>query len=58
VACVDKVLVVLGSAWCSGMHNHCTMQNPREDHYVVTVVSKIGLIRKIKRYVNHSGLYD
>jgi len=38
MACVDKVLVVLGSAWHSGMHNHRTVQNPQEDRYVVTVV--------------------
>jgi len=47
VVYVDKVLVVLGSAWCSGMDNHCTVQNPREDRFVVTDVSKTGLIRKI-----------
>jgi hypothetical protein len=38
MACVDNVLMVLGSAWCSGMHNHCTVQNPWEDYYVLTVV--------------------
>lgn len=58
MAGVDKMLVVLGSARCSGMRNHCTVQNSWEDCYVITVVSKVGHIRKIQRRVNRSGSYE